>query len=168
MEPDEFSELLWFLFFWGWFAVSVAVLAWHSERWVKVKRSPILWGLFATFASPLLAGVILVIVMAFDRKKLKESNLGGVPVHITRSEGRASERAGHSGAPIDVPGILVANCSKCGKSVLPTSQFCSGCGTRLDAPSVCKSCGLPLAPGTYFCSRCGTPALETKPIAAVR
>ena len=46
-------------------------------------------------------------------------------------------------------------CSKCNSPLVPGSEFCVNCGTRVANGETCKSCGAPLAAGAQFCMKCG-------------
>src|SRR5213595_1065193 len=46
-------------------------------------------------------------------------------------------------------------CGKCQQENPLGSNFCLGCGARLD--SACASCGMELSAGSRFCNRCGAP-----------
>ena len=63
-------------------------------------------------------------------------------------------------------------CPNCGMEVNTGALFCTGCGTKLEAPSpaepdappadvkVCSNCGAALSNGVLFCSNCGKKADE--------
>lgn len=57
-----------------------------------------------------------------------------------------------------IKGIRV--CPECGAEVTPESEFCSGCGARLDQPAgeagrKCPACGSEVKDGSLFCGVCG-------------
>jgi len=47
------------------------------------------------------------------------------------------------------------DCQQCGAAVDPAANFCSQCGTRVEADSFCSNCGEAFDPGEEFCSHCG-------------
>lgn len=59
-------------------------------------------------------------------------------------------------------------CPNCGAEVMEGALFCTGCGTKLEAPlppaapapeiRACAGCGAQLSEGALFCPNCGTKA----------
>ena len=46
-------------------------------------------------------------------------------------------------------------CRNCGNFVLPTSNFCDKCGTKMTKEKKCLRCGYVLGENDKFCSQCG-------------
>ncbi len=61
-------------------------------------------------------------------------------------------------------------CPNCGKDLMKSDAFCTGCGTRVAAPqpaaNACSKCGAPMAAGAVFCTTCGTKVEAVSPAAA--
>jgi len=47
------------------------------------------------------------------------------------------------------------DCQQCGATVDPAANFCSQCGTRVEADRFCSNCGEAFDPDEEFCSHCG-------------
>ena len=47
------------------------------------------------------------------------------------------------------------DCQECGAAVGPTANFCSQCGSRVEADRFCSQCGEALGPDEAFCAHCG-------------
>lgn len=47
------------------------------------------------------------------------------------------------------------DCQQCGAAIDPAANFCSQCGSRVEADRFCSSCGERLGPDEEFCSHCG-------------
>ena len=52
-------------------------------------------------------------------------------------------------------------CPNCDNPLLPDSQFCENCGTKIEPRPVCRRCGAPLLPDAKFCENCGVPVETT-------
>ena len=50
---------------------------------------------------------------------------------------------------------VAVDCPRCQHENPPGSNFCLGCGARLEL--TCASCGTDLTAGSRFCNKCGTP-----------
>ncbi|MCI4331892.1 MAG: zinc ribbon domain-containing protein [Thermoplasmata archaeon] len=80
------------------------------------------------------------------------------PTRSTQSESLA--RTPEPGTPTPhggpEPTGKPSTCSRCGKAVRASDQFCRGCGATLKS-SLCPRCGQPLQPEDAFCAGCGAP-----------
>ena len=56
-------------------------------------------------------------------------------------------------------------CRVCGASLREGAQFCSSCGTAVQAALFCRQCGTELMAGDKFCFACGTPVQAAEPAA---
>lgn len=54
-------------------------------------------------------------------------------------------------------------CRVCGASLREGAQFCSSCGTAVQAALFCRQCGTELMAGDKFCFACGTPVQAAAP-----
>lgn len=55
--------------------------------------------------------------------------------------------------------MVVTVCRSCGAGLLDGAQFCTSCGTPVEAVGqACRNCGTALADGAKFCISCGTRA----------
>lgn len=67
----------------------------------------------------------------------------------------SSSESSHSDQDTVAPETTDSQCPNCGETVDPDMQFCSSCGTELDAGSSCPGCNADIRGDEAFCPSCG-------------
>ena len=92
--------------------------------------------------------------LALRSRRALGTRIEALPISPSPPGGASSASGVRPPTSVPEPTATGLTCTRCGRTVAPTDQFCRACGASV-VPTVCANCGSPLTAEDRFCGRCG-------------